>query len=117
MVVIITSDLMMASTASSHGRQHDVSVAQATSIDKAMQIIDENRPHVLLVDLQSPGLNIADVGEKVSGLADSISPLTIGYAQHVEIDLITAARSAGFDQVLTRGQLNSQLGRIISDAK
>lgn len=117
MIVILTGDLMMASTASSHGRQQRVAVAQTTTMEKAVQIIEENRPHVLLIDLQTPKLDIAAVGKKLGTLADAVCPLTIGYAQHVEVELLESARKAGFDQVLTRGQLNSQIGRIVADAK
>ena len=117
MIVILTSDLMMASTASSHGRQQRVAVAQATTVDKAFQIIEENRPHLLLVDLQTPKLALDQIAEKLGSLPDSVCPVSIGYAQHVEVELLESARASGFDQVLTRGQLNSQLPRIVADAK
>ncbi|MEL7496036.1 MAG: response regulator [Planctomycetota bacterium] len=117
MVVILTSELMLASTASSHGKQHQVKVAQVGSVEKALKVIKENRPHVFLVDLQVPKLNVAELGEQIAALADAVAPLTIAYAQHVEVELLESAKQAGFDQVLTRGQLNSQLGRIVADAK
>lgn len=117
MVVILTGDLMIASTANSFGQQHQVAVSQTSKAEKALEIIDESRPHVLLVDLQTSNLDVGQLGEKISSLADSVAPLTIAYAQHVYVDLLEEAKSAGFDQVLTRGQLNSQLGRIIEDAK
>lgn len=107
----------MASAANSFGRQHGVTVNQIASVDKAFEIINEFRPHVLIVDLQTPKLDVIDLGQRIKSLADSIAPLAIGYAQHVEVALIETAKQAGFDQVLTRGQLNSQLGRIVSDAK
>lgn len=117
MVVILTGDLMIASTADSFGRQHEVSVSQTSKAEKALEIIDESRPHVLLVDLQTSNLDVGQLGEKISALPDSIAPLTIAYAQHVHVELLSQAKAAGFDQVLTRGQLNSQLARIIEDAK
>jgi len=114
MIVFITSDLMMASNASAHAKQQGVKIAQVSSAERGMEVVKENRPHLLLVDLQCPGLDIEAVGASLAKLADSISPLTIGFAQHVETEKLSAGRNAGFDQVLTRGQMNSQVGQIIA---
>lgn len=116
MVVFLTADLMMASNASSHAKQKGIAISQAASAKSALEFIDKNRPHLLLIDLQCPGLDIAALGESLSDLSDSMCPLTIAYAQHVETDKLDAARSAGFDQVLTRGQINSEMGQIIAGA-
>lgn len=117
MLVILTSDLMMASKANSLGREHEIKITQTTTIAKAKEAILEFRPHVFLVDLQTPNLDILELGKAISDLPDAVAPLTIAYAQHVEVDRLESANQVGFDQVLTRGQLNSQLGRIVADAK
>ena len=116
MVVFITSDLMMASNASAHAKQQGIKICQVSSAERGLEIVKESRPHLLLVDLQCPGLDIVGLGSSLSKLADSISPLTIGFAQHVETDKLQAGRDAGFDQVLTRGQMNSQVAQIIAGA-
>ena len=116
MVVFITSDLMMASNASAHAKQQGIKICQASSGERGLEIVKKDRPHLLLVDLQCPGLDISALGKSLSKLADSITPLTIGFAQHVETEKLQAGRDAGFDQVLTRGQMNSQVGQIIAGA-
>ena len=116
MVVFITSDLMMASNANAHAKQQGVKICQVSSVEQGLKIVKEDRPHLLMVDLQCPGLDIAALGASLSKLADSITPLTIGFAQHVETDKLQAGRDAGFDQVLTRGQMNSQVAQIIAGA-
>lgn len=116
MVVFLSADLMMASNASSHAKQNGIAFSQASSAKSAIEIIAENRPHLLLIDLQCPGLDIAGLGKSLNGLSDSMSPLSIAYAQHVETDKLESAKAAGFDQVLTRGQINSQMGQIIAGA-
>ena len=116
MVVFITSDLMMASNASAHAKQQGVKICQVSSAARGLEVVKENRPQLLLVDLQCPGLDIASLGTALSQLADSVSPLTIGFAQHVETGKLQAGRDAGFDQVLTRGQMNSQVAQIIAGA-
>jgi len=116
MIVFITSDLMMASNAQAHAKQQGAKMFQVPTAERGLEILRESRPHLLLVDLQCPGLDIKSLGASLGNLADAISPLTIGFAQHVEVEKLHAARDAGFDQVLTRGQMNSQIGQIIAGA-
>ena len=104
----------MASNAQAHAKQQGVKIVQVSTVERGLEIVKESRPHILLVDLQCPGLDIMSLGKSLGKLADSISPLTIGFAQHVEIEKLQAAKAAGFDQVLTRGQMNSQVGQIIA---
>ncbi len=117
MIIFLTADLMMASTASSHARQNNVTLQAATNAEAAITLVQEVRPHLLIVDLQAPGLEITALGDAVRGLPDAVCPMTIGYAQHVNLESLDEARRAGFDQVLTRGQFNQQVGAIIADAK
>ena len=117
MIVFITSDLMMASNANAHAQQQGVKISQVSTAERGLEMVQEHRPQLLLVDLQCPGLEIIALGTSLGSLADSIAPLTIGFAQHVETEKLQAARDAGFDQVLTRGQMNSQVGRIIAGAR
>ncbi len=107
---------MMSSNASSHAKQLEKKLKTVSSAKTALKLIEEERPHLLLVDLQTPGLDVADFGKEIRELADSVCPLSIAYAQHVNVELLDTAKSSGFDQVLTRGQMNSQIGQIVSDA-
>lgn len=115
MIVFLTKDLMMSSSAQSHAKEHSVQVKTADTAKHAIEEIVENRPHLLLVDLQTPGLDIDYLGNEIRDMSDSLTPLTVAYAQHVNTELLEKGRAAGFDQVLTRGQLNNQIGRIIQD--
>lgn len=116
MIVFLTSDLMMSSNASSHARQQQINLKTVETAMAAIDTIEEQRPHVFLVDLQTPGLDVDALGESVRELADSVCPLTIAYAPHVYVDLLKQAKSAGFDQVLTRGEFNRQIRQIVSEA-
>lgn len=116
MIVFLTKDLMMGSSASSHARQHGTQIKTVATGDDALSVIRRDRPHMLLVDLQTPGIDVGQLGEEIRELADSLCPLTIAYAQHVNVELLEQAKQAGFDQVLTRGQFNSQIGQIVAEA-
>lgn len=115
MIVFLTSDLMMSSNATSHAREKEIELTTVFSSNDAIQMIEEKRPYLFLIDLQTPGLDVEALGESVRELADSVCPLTIAYAQHVNVDLLQQAKTAGFDQVLTRGQFNNQIGQIVAE--
>ena len=115
MIVFLTTDLMMSSSASSHARQKKIKYKSVDTAKAAIDMIVENRPHLFLIDLQTPGLDVEELGEMVRELSDSLCPLTIAYAQHVNVELLKQAKAAGFDQVMTRGQFNSQIGTIVEE--
>lgn len=115
MILFLTSDLMMSSNANSHARQKKIELKTVVSAQAAITMIEEQRPHLVLIDLQTPGLEVEALGESIRELPDSVSPLTIAYAQHVNIELLQQAKASGFDQVLTRGQFNSQIGQIVGE--
>lgn len=115
MICFLTKDLMMSSNASSHARQKDIKLSTTPTIKSAIAMIQESKPHLLIVDLQTPGLDVELLGEEIKGLADAVCPLTIAYAQHVNVELLEQAKTAGFDEVLTRGQFNAQVGKIIEE--
>lgn len=105
----------MSSNASSHARQHKIKFVTVASTKKAIETIREKKPHLLIVDLQTPGLGVATLGEEIKELPDAVCPLTIAFAQHVETDLLQQAKDAGFDQVMTRGQMNAKIGDIVAN--
>ena len=115
MIVFLTSDLMMSSNASSHARQKKIELNTVDSAKAAVTLIEDQRPYLFLIDLQTPELDVEALGRSIREMADSVCPLTIAYAQHVNVDLLQQAKMAGFDQVLTRGQFNSQIGQIVSE--
>ena len=70
MIVFLTKDLMMSSNASSHARQNKVELKTVDSAERMTQVIEEHRPHVLLIDLQAPGLVVERLAELIRELSD-----------------------------------------------
>ena len=82
------------------------------NLDQARSVInDEPKPNALVVDLNLPGLDFAAVVE----LASQETARCIGVASHVHQAKIDRAKEAGFDHILTRGQIADRLGPIIKD--
>ena len=74
------------------------------------------KPKLVILDLNSaraePVATIAALKED----AETASIRTIGFASHIHVDLIAAARTAGADQVLPRSQFAGNLADILLSA-
>jgi len=114
MVVHITQDLMMSANASAASRAAGHQFKFVASWGRAEHFINENEVKFLVIDLQTAGLDIDELARGLERLDEAKRPTTIAYAQHVEVDLLEAAQSAGFDQVLTRGQAHHGLAELMT---
>lgn len=72
--------------------------------------IAESNVRFLIVDLSLSGLNI---GELTAAIPAESRPEIIAYDAHVRTDQLAAAKAAGCDAVLSRGQLDAQLPQIL----
>ena len=113
MILHITNDLMMSSAARGHANSHGVSIKFASSFAQAIQELTDNTYDLCLADLQSGGMDMESLAEKVG---ESGVP-TIVYAQHVYTDIIEKAKSLEFAEVMSRGQFNKSLNGIIERLK
>lgn len=114
MVVILTQDLMMSSSAGAVARANSVTLKTVASVAKAMELLQEHQSSLLLVDLQMNGLNLDELTTGLAEIPDESRPHSIAYAQHVNVELLEQGQQAGFDEVATRGQLNRGLGELFS---
>ena len=115
MILILTKDLMMSSSAGAAARAKGLALESIPSVTKLeSRLSDQPSVKLLLIDLQMPGLNFEQLSSVVQALDQEGGPTTIAYAQHVNVDLIEQAKAAAFDQVLTRGQLNASLEQLMA---
>lgn len=66
---------------------------------------------LVLVDLETPGLRI----DELVAARNEPQPPLIAYGPHVHEQRLDAARRAGCDQVLTRGQFDATLPQLLDD--
>ena len=114
MIAILTQDLMMSSSAAAAARANSMTLKTFPMVAKAAEFLLENRTGLLLVDLQMPGLNLEELTSKLAQLPEPFRPRTVAYAQHVNVELLHQGQQAGFDDVVTRGQLSRGLGELFS---
>jgi len=75
------------------------------------------KPRLIILDLNSQKSDpVATIGALRADTDLSGIP-AIGFASHVHVDLIAAARRAGADQVLARSQFAGNLADILAAAK
>lgn len=112
MIVLISEDLMMSSTVSSAVRAEGGTFRFVGSVERANVKLEGNDCELLLVDLQAANLDWEGLAELVGKV-----PRAIGYAQHVNVDILRRGRELPFEKVLTRGQMNAAVAEIVAGAE
>jgi hypothetical protein len=69
---------------------------------------------VALLDLNSPGVNPVVVVPQLKALANPPKAI-IAFGPHVHEAKLADAKAAGCDLVLTRGQFDAQMDKLIAD--
>lgn len=72
------------------------------------------KPGLVIIDLNSAKADPVATISALRSNADTASVRTIGFASHVYVDLINAARRAGADQVLPRSAFATSLADILA---
>jgi CheY-like chemotaxis protein len=106
--LVLCDDLMFVSRITGTARGLGLDVKPARSADMLLQLAAAEVPACVLVDLGNPGLDIADLLQR---LRETCSPMprVIAYGSHVDTATLRAARAAGCDAVLPRSQFVEQL--------
>ena len=114
MVLAVVDDLMFGSKIKSTATQLGVTVAFARSSDAALTAMRTNAPTLVIFDLNSARTD--PLGTVAAMKADEAlaSIPTIGFASHVLVDVIDAARAAGVDNVLARSAFTMQLPDLLA---
>ncbi|OFW12399.1 MAG: hypothetical protein A3F69_03525 [Acidobacteria bacterium RIFCSPLOWO2_12_FULL_66_10] len=114
MILAVLDDLMFTSKIKTAATQLGVAVTFARSKDAALAAMRAGVPTLVILDLNNPRvdpLGIVFAMKQESALA---SIATLGYASHVQTDVIDAARRAGVSDVLARSAFTMQLGDILT---
>lgn len=113
--VLVTKDLMFSSRVQALAKKNDLPLKVVSSLQALSSAMESNATQLVAVDLETRGVSTAQWLESIEKVQGS-QPKTIAYAPHGQVQKIKEAREAGFDQVLTRGQFDSQIGEILQDS-
>lgn len=94
--------------------QLGVAVSVARSADAAFAGLQEQTPALVILDLSNPRIDsLGAIARMKADPALANIPL-VGFASHVQTDVIAAARQAGVHEVLPRSAFTQRLPEILS---
>jgi CheY-like chemotaxis protein len=115
-ILAILDDLMFTSKIKGAAAHLGVPISFARSSDAALAGMRASPPKLVIVDLNDPRTDpLGTIGQIKADPALSAIPI-VGFASHVQIDVIEAARRAGVDEVLARSAFTQRLPEILARA-
>jgi DNA-binding NarL/FixJ family response regulator len=110
-ILFHTADLIFASRVQAAARAAERELIVAASRTAVGDALAEADVQLVLLDLTVPD---CDAAELVSAVRESVpAARVVAYAPHVMKARLSAARDAGCDLVLTRGQFDRQLTDLV----
>ncbi|HEX2477118.1 MAG TPA: hypothetical protein VHK01_20350 [Lacipirellulaceae bacterium] len=111
-VVLLSGDLMAISRIQGAVSRTVAGLRTAATAEQAISICNEEPVELVVVDL---GVSALQIGSLVNALRrkGSAVPKIVAFGPHVHEDRLAAAREAGCDEVVSRGQFFSQLESIL----
>ena len=114
MILAVLDDLMFSSKIKTAANQLGVDLRFSRSVDGAIETMRKNPTTLVIFDLNNERIGpLAIVAAMKQDPALASIP-TVGYASHVQTEVINAARQAGVGEVLARSAFVQQLGAILS---
>ncbi len=94
--------------------QLDVEVRFLRNSDNLLASVRQNRPDLIIVDLQSQQVDAIAFAKELKSHADLRDIPLLGFYSHVLAELKRAAIDAGFDTVVPRSVFSRDLARILA---
>ena len=113
MILAVLDDLMFSSKIKTTAGQLGVAVTFARSADAALAEMKKAAPSLVILDLNNARTNPLGIVASMREDPALASIPTVGYASHVQTDVINAARQAGVGEVLARSAFTIQLADIL----
>lgn len=111
MIFHLNNDLMLSSSVRAAGTQSGILIQFSRSLDDLEAALQGGQLTKVLVDLQTPGLDLPRLNTIVSQPG---RPPVVMYAQHVNEDLLDFAKSLPGVSVMTRGQFSRSVPQLVS---
>ena len=109
--IALTTDLLLQSQLAGAAQAADASVAVVATVDALREKIATEPPRLVIVDLGNAGLDLPAVISEVRAAANEAA--IVAFGPHVYRERLEAAREAGCDVVMSRGQFHSQMVPIL----
>jgi PleD family two-component response regulator len=114
MILAVLDDLMFSSKIKTAANHLGVDLRFSRSLDGALETMRKNPTTLVIFDLNNTRINPLAIVAAMKEDAALASIPTVGYASHVQTDVINAARQAGVSEVLARSAFTQQLEEILT---
>ena len=113
--LFLSNDMMGASQVQSVARQAQIALETVGSADSLVAIAGKQSPAMVILDLAADDITLAELGALIERLREAV-PTTkiVAFGPHVWEAKLSAARNAGCDAVLTRGQFHSGIAALLN---
>ncbi len=116
MILAVLDDLMFTSKIKTTANQLGVTVAFARSAAGALAEMKKATPSLVILDLNNPRIDPLGIIAAMKQDPALASIRTVGYASHVQVDVINAARAAGVHDVMARSAFTQNLPAILTQS-
>jgi len=113
MILAVLDDLMFMSKIKTTASQLGIAVTFARSADAALSEMRKAEPSLVILDLNNVRTNPLVIVSSMKQDPALAQIPTVGYASHVQTDVIDAARQAGVGDVMARSAFTEQLAEIL----
>ncbi len=110
--LLVSSDLMLSSQASGAASRAGCELRVVTNIAAGLEILSQQAIALVMLDLGTPGNEPAEVVPTLRAATENELAI-VSFGPHVHKQRLEAARQAGCDMVISRGQFHSQAEEIL----
>ena len=113
-VLAAIHDLMFSSKVNAAAKSAGAPILWLPRGTSVAEHVAKEKPDVLLIDLGYPSLNAVESIRAIKAAPDTRATVVIGYIGHEQTDVIEAARAAGADQVMSKGEFARRLPELLA---
>ena len=111
-VVLLSSDLVVVSRVQGPAGRSESTVRVAASATGVIDLLGQEPADLVVVDLGTASLDVEALVSQIKSIGHAAIGI-VAFGPHVHEDRLTAARSAGCDVVMSRGQFFSQIEQLL----
>jgi DNA-binding NarL/FixJ family response regulator len=113
--LVLVRDLLFRSKIDAVAENVGFNVYYASELERAQELCQRLKPEIIIADLSDANFAAADVSRAARNTAPAAT--LVGFASHVELKALAAARDAGFSKVLSRSEFSAQLPALLAAAR
>jgi CheY-like chemotaxis protein len=114
-IVALVSELMTRSRVAAAAEHLGIDAELVGSAEELMARVKSAPTGLVILDLTHPGIAPMELVPKLREMLPAGANI-LAFGPHVHAAILAAARQAGCDRVLARGQFHSDLANILSDS-